>query len=239
MRRGCRSILWSTEWRQLQHSVVDAFTTKPAVLRAADSVWQASQVIEVMEEVEVSTRVLFYLQRYASQRVLVFADRPKALESSLPSWVLSDPLATAQNGQGRVQVVSNDVPWDSGGLFDVVLHASAPPNRGEFHRRLGSCRQLAVALLATVPRGGSTRLSDAWLSFAEYAQSSVVGEDAELLRRLASEGDQVEARVSDLEQLTSEIAKREAKSDNDWDAFRDGVGADLAWDDWGGSHAAF
>lgn len=158
---------WMSSWNTSHAPAVAAFMDTPVVVRAGDSVWGADVVNEVWNTTDVASRLAFYMHRYARQRVLAFIEDRDAIAEALSRFDTSGRLAAALEtneplGTRTTMFADSSEPWSGEQLFDVVIHAAPPPNADEYHRRLASCRQLAVTLLGV---DSKNQLDESWVSF--------------------------------------------------------------------------
>lgn len=179
------SLVWIHTWSASLLPAFRAYTQSAVTLRAGENVWDAKVEFEVLNVSDVPTRAAMYVQRYPGLRMLIFSDNAEAQRSLLSRSDAQGRLQAGCKPEVRVQVAPNGDAWASGETFDIVVHASAPPNRSEYYRRLGSCRQLAIGLLAF--QDGSRELLGAWVAFADYATYSSSRPRLQLLRHTVAE----------------------------------------------------
>jgi len=163
------SYCWLPCWNTSHAPAVAAFMDTPVVVRAADSVWGARVVNEVLNTTDVVSRLAFYMHRYARLRVLAFIEDRDATAEVLRRFDTNGDLAAALLnkellGTRTTMFADNSEPWSHGyGVFDVIIHAAPPPSAEEYRRRLASCRQLSVTLLGVDAE--SDKFHESWVPF--------------------------------------------------------------------------
>jgi len=183
---------WLPCWNTSHAPAVAAFMDTPVIVRAADSVWGANVVNEVLNTTDVASRLAFYMHRYARLRVLAFIDDRDATAQALRRFdtngQLADALLTKELlGTKTTMFADSSELWSHDDrLFDVVIHAAPPPSADEYHRRLASCRQLAVTLLGVDAE--NNKLHESWVPFTaariETASSEERSELVKVRRRM-------------------------------------------------------
>lgn len=175
------SLVWLHKWNASLLPALGSVAAAPLSLRGADSAWGAAVLHEAMKASEVKDRVAYYMHQYPRLRVLVFANQPALVmavlrRADVQRRSANPDAAGAASNRSTAVVASNRKAWPAGGqIYDVVLHADAPPSQEEYHRRLGACRQLAVTLMSLSDRSGE--LDDKWRSFAQARKESVGPEE--------------------------------------------------------------
>lgn len=183
-----QTLSWATSvkpkgiWRTQLSGPAKALTEGSATLRAANAVWDTQLLFEFTSKRDPFARVLYYAGNYPKQRIVIFADSPAKLSKLLEDKGLRDRLDAPDDARNKVLVVENDTPLESLENWDVLIQADPPPSREEYLRRLGSCRQLAIAYLSY---DGPSRQE--WAEFAEYAKDIAIdSRDRELLSLIAT-----------------------------------------------------
>mmetsp|Transcript_3770 Transcript_3770/g.11009 ORF Transcript_3770/g.11009 Transcript_3770/m.11009 type:complete len:750 (+) Transcript_3770:55-2304(+) len=237
------TVAWLHRWNASLAPALGAFTDAPVTLRAADSIWGARVHYEAVNASEAAAVATRYMHRHPRLSILFFADDAAASRQALSRVDTQRRLgpSTAENAAGRgarVEVVSNREPWQPeppSRTFELTVHVDPPPSSEELHRRLASCRGLAVLLPVLDPTGGG--LAEPWRAFAKARLERAGSEERRLLLDLLAGGRTRAARAPPPEEVAAghaapadAIGLAGEAGDRFEDDFRRGEGGELVWE---------